>query len=87
MTSRGPPDQGLSRACDRALEAQQRQTGRRSGPPLPSPEAAVTSHMCSWKTRRSLCVSWATSPGFPPVTLARSLSFSSLVLGAEEREV
>lgn len=52
----------------------------------PSSGAAVTSHMCSWKMRRSLCVSWATSPWLPPVTLARSLSFSSLALGPKERE-
>lgn len=51
-----------------------------------SPWGPLTSHMCNWKTRRSLCVSWATSPVLPPITLARSLSFSSLALDPKERE-
>ena len=46
----------------------------------------LTSLMCNWKTRRSLFVSWATSPVLPPITLARSLSFSSLALDPKERE-
>lgn len=47
----------------------------------------LTSHMCSWKIRRSRCVSWDITPWLPPGNLARSLSFSSLALGHKERDI
>lgn len=75
------------RACDCCLEGLEG-TNRKHTPHILTGGLHLTSHMCSWKTRLSRCVSWDITPWWlPPGNLARSLSFSSLALGHKRRHL